>query len=300
MNTTQERKIYDCFMLFNELDLLEIRLKLYYEHVDHFVIVECNQSFVGKEKGFCFEENKDRYSQFLDKIIYIKLENELTSADAWENEVTHRNAIMRGLTEANDEDTIFIADLDEFYDIKLLDRNKSFDKILKIDIPHYNYFFNYKTNSIFDLTFVSNLKEIKNSDKTLDQIRKSSDFDHIEYDPKNDKSAHMSYVFGNDIEMYVYKLKSFSHQEFNKKPFITHKHIKHCLKFPTDLFMRKGIWIDCIPPEETMFADIYKDYPHLFQTKIDPKPINLSEYIFAFRRNIYKNSKKFSAKKYQF
>ena len=33
-------KIYDCFIFFNELDILELRLIMLYDSVDYFVIVE--------------------------------------------------------------------------------------------------------------------------------------------------------------------------------------------------------------------------------------------------------------------
>ena len=66
-------KIYDCFLFFNELDLLEIRLNLLYQHVDYFVIVESEVTFQGQLKDFNFEKNIKRYEKFTDKIFYFKL-----------------------------------------------------------------------------------------------------------------------------------------------------------------------------------------------------------------------------------
>ena len=37
--------IIDCFLFFQELDILEIRLKYLYDFVDKFIIVEANESF---------------------------------------------------------------------------------------------------------------------------------------------------------------------------------------------------------------------------------------------------------------
>ena len=65
-------KVYDCFIFFNELDLLELRLETLDPYVDHFVISECDSTFSGEDKPFYFEENKEKFSKFLDKIIYIK------------------------------------------------------------------------------------------------------------------------------------------------------------------------------------------------------------------------------------
>lgn len=68
-------KIYDAFLFFNELDLLEVRLEMLYDHVDYFIISECDTTFSGISKPFYFEDNKERYSKYLDKIIHIKNEN---------------------------------------------------------------------------------------------------------------------------------------------------------------------------------------------------------------------------------
>ncbi len=42
--------IYDCFILANELDILEIRLNELYQIIDKFVIVEATKNHQGKEK----------------------------------------------------------------------------------------------------------------------------------------------------------------------------------------------------------------------------------------------------------
>ena len=43
--------------------------------VDNFIIVESNQSFTGKAKNYNFELNSQRYSKYLDKIIYHKIKD---------------------------------------------------------------------------------------------------------------------------------------------------------------------------------------------------------------------------------
>src|ERR1700722_3525473 len=42
-------RIFDCLMLYREIDLLEIRLNELYDHVDFFVIMESCRTFTGKE-----------------------------------------------------------------------------------------------------------------------------------------------------------------------------------------------------------------------------------------------------------
>ena len=59
-------KVYDCFMFFNELDLLEIRLETLDPYVDYFVISECDSTFSGIDKPYVFEKNKDKLNNTLD------------------------------------------------------------------------------------------------------------------------------------------------------------------------------------------------------------------------------------------
>ncbi len=132
-------EIYDCFTFFNELELLELRLEELYDYVDHFVLVEANQTHAGKPKKLYYEENKDRYEKYSDKIIHIvvdlpkfnlidkfiikrqkKKPNSLLSSISlsyglgrWKTEWAQRSSIKLGLENAEDEDFIIISDLDE-------------------------------------------------------------------------------------------------------------------------------------------------------------------------------------------
>ncbi len=111
--------IYDCFTFFNELDLLKIRLEQYYNLVDKFVIVECAVTHKGDKKEFNFEKNSSLFSDYDDKIIYVKVESvpdyrKTKDGLEWSIEIFQRNAILRGLTDCTDDDIIIISDLDEF------------------------------------------------------------------------------------------------------------------------------------------------------------------------------------------
>ena len=65
------KKIYDCFLFFNELETLELRLEILNDIVDKFVIVESTVTFSGKEKKLFFNENKEKFKKFEDKIIHV-------------------------------------------------------------------------------------------------------------------------------------------------------------------------------------------------------------------------------------
>ena len=107
-------RLFDCFTFFNELDLLELRLRELDALVHRFVLVEAPQTFTGMPKPLHFRLNRDRFERFLPKIIYVELEGfpaGLTSA--WDREYFSRRAIMRGLDNAAPDDLVLISDVDE-------------------------------------------------------------------------------------------------------------------------------------------------------------------------------------------
>jgi Glycosyltransferase family 17 len=135
-------KIYDCFTFYNESELLEIRLKELYNTVDHFVIVESNQSFTNKPKTWNFDRN--RFKDYLDKIIYIQVTDMPGGNDPWKNETHQRNAIIRGLTNAEVDDIIIISDVDEILRAEAVESMRNSGQTLwALRMPLFNFKFNY-------------------------------------------------------------------------------------------------------------------------------------------------------------
>jgi beta-1,4-mannosyl-glycoprotein beta-1,4-N-acetylglucosaminyltransferase len=135
-------KIFDCFIFFNELELLELRFMELYDAVDYFVIVEANITHTGKPKTFIFEENKNRYKAYLDKVIYVKVED--CPQYSLENisivEHFQRNAIARGLNGvAVKGDKILVSDLDEIprAELVIAHANKPGWKFFQSDLFYY-------------------------------------------------------------------------------------------------------------------------------------------------------------------
>jgi beta-1,4-mannosyl-glycoprotein beta-1,4-N-acetylglucosaminyltransferase len=118
-------KIIDCFTFFNELDLLEIRLKYLNDVVDYFVIVEADTSFNGEYKQMILGDNIDRFKPFIDKIIYIPIKMEYFENKkkvAWKREEYQRNSISLGIEILNltKSDLVLISDVDESPDRDIL------------------------------------------------------------------------------------------------------------------------------------------------------------------------------------
>lgn len=103
-------KIYDCFTYFNEDLLLSLRLEILDGVVDKFIISEGTHTFGGNPKPLNFKWAQ--FERFSDKIAYLVIDD-MPLGDSWANEFHQRNALLRGLTDAVDDDWVIISDVDE-------------------------------------------------------------------------------------------------------------------------------------------------------------------------------------------
>lgn len=104
--------IYDCFQFFNELDMLNIRLHVMDSVVDKFVISEATETFSGLKKPLYYEENKEMFAEFKDKIIHVVVDD-TPQGGTHERDTFQKNAVTRGLKDCTDNDIIIFSDLDE-------------------------------------------------------------------------------------------------------------------------------------------------------------------------------------------
>ena len=104
--------VYDCFQFFNELDMLKIRLNVMSPIVDKFVISEATETFSGLKKPLYYEENKEMFAEFADKIIHVVVDD-TPQGYTHDRDTFQKNAVTRGLKDCKDEDIIIFSDLDE-------------------------------------------------------------------------------------------------------------------------------------------------------------------------------------------
>ena len=223
--------IYDCFPFFNELDVLEIRLSLLYDHVDKFIIIEARQTYSYKDKPLYYEENKQRFARFHNKIEHLIVDSFPESNDPWVPERLQRDSMIDSLKNCSDNDIIVVSDVDEIPDPVLFKRN--IDKLYHIEMPFYYFYLNYEVNQMWNKSYISPYRDVKN--KSLTSLRMGI-APQIPY--KGEMSFHLSFFFGNDYEKYIHKTKSFAHSEYDRPTICNIEHVKCCLKFGIDLFMR--------------------------------------------------------------
>ncbi|MCR4901337.1 MAG: glycosyl transferase GT17 family protein [Butyrivibrio sp.] len=104
--------VYDCFQFFNELDMLKIRLNVMSPVVDKFVISEATETFSGLKKPLYYEENKEMFKEFEDKIIHLVVDD-TPPGFTHDRDTFQKNAVTRGLKDCTDDDIIIFSDLDE-------------------------------------------------------------------------------------------------------------------------------------------------------------------------------------------
>jgi len=95
--------IYDAFLFYNELDLLEIRLNELKDVVDRFVLLESSRTFTNKPKPLVFKENRSRFSAFLDRIIHIEINrfDTIDMSNTWKVEYHMRRCLALDFDTAN-------------------------------------------------------------------------------------------------------------------------------------------------------------------------------------------------------
>jgi hypothetical protein len=204
--------IFDCFIFFNEIEMLKYRLELLGDYVDWFVIVESKFSFTGINKSLYFKQemlNNDCILQkWKHKIFYVIVDDFPKNNNAWENEYFQRNCIIHGLNKLNysNNDICILSDVDEIPNINVIKKfNLKHNTIYSLSQDFYYY--NKNTRVLQPWLYPKMFKGfINNTD--LNSIRWSKVGDII-----HNAGWHLSY-FG-DTSFIKTKIESFSHQEYN-------------------------------------------------------------------------------------
>jgi beta-1,4-mannosyl-glycoprotein beta-1,4-N-acetylglucosaminyltransferase len=242
-------KIIDCFTFFNELDLLEFRLKLLDSYIDRFVIAESNLTHTGLPKPYYFRENQARFDLWKEKIIYLpvkqtaegllfdKNENSYNPGSAsWKLENEQRNALSAYKNSVGDDDLVLLGDLDEMPDPAKIKKIKPGKEPVALSQLFHYYFLNVQhtgRDRWWNGTIAATGKQFRMH--TPQQLRDKRN----EYPAIRRAGWHFSYLGG--LEKIKVKIRSFAHTEFNREEFLDDKNILQALEEGKDLFKRPGV-----------------------------------------------------------
>jgi beta-1,4-mannosyl-glycoprotein beta-1,4-N-acetylglucosaminyltransferase len=281
--------IYDAFLFYNEVELLKLRMDILAPHVDFFVISECDYTFSGNKKTFNFENSVENFSEYKEKLIYVKhINSNLVNSEKitqnfaggrnadqvsliinyfnkmkeswdemphWSRDYLHREYVRLGLKDCKDSDIIIFGDVDEIPSpevISALTKGSilELDDILCCKQDMYYYNFNLKTKLSWNGSRISRWESIKN--KSLNALRTEVKSQIIL------EGAGWHFSFFGGINKVKSKIEDYSHQEFNNKKIISK--IESNLIHGRDLFNR-DIGLKWVP--------IGESHPKLIQDNLD-------------------------------
>jgi beta-1,4-mannosyl-glycoprotein beta-1,4-N-acetylglucosaminyltransferase len=263
-------KIVDCFIFYNELDMLNYRLSILDPVVDYFVLVESTHTHTGVEKTCTYHDFKDLFKKFHHKIIHIIVEDfphkfpnvDIGKRQQWTNENFQRNCIGLGIKKLDLEDTdvLFVSDLDEIPDPKLIDsiRQSSINiTIQALEQDFYYYNLNSKMTEKWNLAKVLTYKQYKDLGISFQKIRMYNRTNRCEV--LKNAGWHLSY-FG-DKYFIRNKIQNFTHQEYNKDEFTDLEKIEERILSGVDVYNRKNIKLQRIDiSENTYLPPNYAEY----------------------------------------
>ena len=286
-------KVYDCIPFFNELDILELRLNILDKYVDKFIIEEATMTFSGQEKDLCFAANKDRFKKFLDKIVYVTVDDSPTTGTTHQRDYFQKNRLIEGLKEvgATSDDVVIFGDCDEIPNpVELEKIVSSFDKTKVYHLAQRNFygFLNMEEKSGKLLSITREFPEIADKDRkwlgtkvtSIDNIPKEGIVRLRDLCAVTDVNAvrvanggwHSGYMGGdhetNPVKRIGVKVEAAAHQEYNEREIILETMDR--LVLGQDIFGRDArferVEIDDSYPE--YLRTHISEYEHLVMPKI--------------------------------
>jgi beta-1,4-mannosyl-glycoprotein beta-1,4-N-acetylglucosaminyltransferase len=245
-------------MFFNEVELLDLRLRTLDSIVDYFVIAETNITHTGKPKPYYFDYFKFQFKKYDRKIIHVKVPLE-PNINPWIVENAHRDLIGLGIKDAGPEDYIIISDADEIPNPKavLCGIDLGYEQFGLLQKLFY-YYVNCQAVQMWYGSMVWKRKHIPSPQYVRN--RRGGD-------PHGMENGGWHYSFLGGAEKIMLKLHSFSEQQVNTPDVNNEENIKRCLESGEDIFHRTENWAQkrFITDDEIDHTEVIewaKEYPN--------------------------------------
>ena len=283
--------VYDCFQFFNELDILKLRMHVLNDVADRFVISESTVTFSGEKKPLYFQENREMFAPFEDKIIHKVVDDTPMDVSAFMRDSHQKCAVARGLAGARPEDIVIFSDVDEIPNPEAVKRVLAdFDdsKIYALAQRNFYCYLDMEETSGNLLSITGEFEGITGSDRkwlgtkicsyrmlssyTTEQLRDKAQKPLMVRVP--DGGWHFSYMGGGreeSVEDRVkYKIKSAAHQEYNNRS--TLSRVKKNIRNHQDILGRESRF-EIVPIDESYpvyLREHLEEYRYLMYPKKVP------------------------------
>lgn len=251
-------KIYDCFMLNAELEMLELRLHTLGPVVNTVVLVEGSQTFQGQPKPFHYHDHRKQFAPILEQygceLVHVPVKMFPMTDNPWEAEYFQRNAILRGLKDAEPDDLILVSDVDEIPHPQVVEAVKvSFEHRL---LPHdaviacqqklYSFTLNWRHVRPWYGT-----RLLRRAALGFPQELRSTVVPRP--GEKVMKDAGWSFTWQGGIQAIRDKAKAFSHIEVNRPEYLSDENIERSIMWGESLVDGDG--------NEYAWSDVDDTYP---------------------------------------
>lgn len=260
--------LVDCFLYFNEIDLLIARLELLNDVVDRFVIVESAHTFTGKHKGLSLKKlisSDPSLVCYANKIIILENHDYLSADDVlshkhklsnipsackelnntlnsvgenvsvWLNDTYQREYIQLALNDqVNNNDTIIISDIDEIPNVDFYTPWRSSAEFQYASMQEYRYslFFSCP-GSRWRGAFKAQAEFIKMNGVNLLRFYSKRGFHGLVY---SEVSTGWHFTSFGSASVIQKKINAWGHQELNT--FINRQLLPYRIRRGFDIFSR--------------------------------------------------------------
>jgi hypothetical protein len=138
-------QIWDCVPFGRDVDLLEHRLRELDGVVDRFVICEATSTFAGTPKPLVFDESRERFAPWRDRVVHVVTDLAADAPSAWHRAEQQRRALGAAVREhVRRDDFVLVSDVDELVDRDVLRTLvRHYSGPVRLGMPHAIYFANW-------------------------------------------------------------------------------------------------------------------------------------------------------------
>jgi hypothetical protein len=217
-------KIIDIFPFFNELDILELRLRELDNLVDKFILVQSVETFTGLPKPFYYDSSDIKWSQWKDKIIEIRVPH-IETNDPWVREKAPRRIVRGYLSAFDKDDLVMISDVDEIPDKNVVRAVAQYiNPDYWISFKHRTYFYYLNVCApAYPSTGTVVAPVSVGQEICLQQLREKR------RRPVQRYSGGWHFTWQLPVERISTKLKSYAHTEWNIPELHDLNHLQDCV-----------------------------------------------------------------------
>lgn len=237
--------IHDVCLFWNELDVLELRLRELDSLVDRFVVIQGTETFAGTPKPLALDVTAPRWAPWAGRLKTVTTPTLPPTAGRWDREGAARDMALVALADAAPDDLVLYSDLDEIPDAEVVRRylpSVTDTTWVGFRPPVFYYYLNLQSSELWSaiaLTSVATLRTL--GPRRLRDLRHSPPI----LGPRNAGGWHVTWLGG--VAQMQAKLSAWPHGELDTPAFHDPAHLAKCVAGRRDLFNRRRYRLTQVP-----------------------------------------------------